>query len=220
MNKEEQRNELTAVPTLIAFFIILIAWTGAWLLWFALTVHFEVFGTEWAELLYWLLIKAIVWILPSLWIQKRCDKTNEIFRVQFWKTTLVWSLSIGGVLLVLSIGSRIVSGNWTLPYTSPLSFLGIVIIAPVCEEFLMRGAVLSALKTKLPFLAANIITAFLFMLLHFPGWYFQGVLQMNLLNPLNGALAIFILGFLFGLAAQKGKSLSSAIIAHMLNNLF
>jgi len=220
MSKEEQRNKQIAITTIIAFFVILIAWTGAWLLWLALEARFEAFGSEWAELLYWLLIKTMIWILPGFWVLKRCDNAKRIFLVQSWKKTLVWGFAIGGFLLALNIGTRIMSGNWSLPYASPLDFLGVVIIAPISEEFIMRGAVLSALRLKLHFLTANIITAFLFMLLHFPGWYFKGVLQMNLLNPLSGALAILLIGFLLGVAAEKGKSLYSAIIVHMLNNLF
>jgi membrane protease YdiL (CAAX protease family) len=83
----------------------------------------------------------------------------------------------------------------------------------------MRGAILSTLKQKLSFLKANTITAFLFVFLHCPGWYFMGVLQLNFLDPLTGALAIFITGFMCGLAAEKGKSLYSAMIVHALNNL-
>jgi len=220
MNKETQLNKRIAFTALNTFFIILVAWTGAWLLQLALVSHFEVSENEFASFLYWFIAKVIIWILPAFWILRKCNMLNEIFQVRSWRKTLAWGFGIGGILFALSLGFRIVSGNPSLPYVSLLSFLNIVIVAPVFEEFLMRGAVLSSLKQRLPFITANIITAILFMLLHFPGWYFMGVLQMQLLNPLNGALAILIIGLLCGLAAEKGKSLSSAIIVHILNNIF
>ena len=219
MDKDTQPNKHTVSTALIVFFIILAAWTGAWLLQLSLVSRFEVFEKELAISLYWFTAQVIIWILPALWIMKRTNVASEIFRVRSWKKTLIWGFGIGGILLVLSIGFRIISGNPSMPYESLLSFFSVVIIAPVFEEFLMRGAILPSLRQKLPFITANTITALLFTLLHFPGWYFMGSLQMHLLNPLNGVLAILIVGFLCGLAAEKGKSLSSPIIVHILNNI-
>ena len=220
MNNETQQNKHIAIIAVAAFFIILIAWTGARLLWLSLESHFEITKIEWVEFTYWLIVKAILWIMPAIWMLKRCGKASEIFRIRSWRKTLSFGLGIGGALLVMSVGSRIITDNWSMPYNSLISFLGVVIIAPIFEEFLVRGAVLSSLKRKVTFIPANLLAALLFTLLHFPGWYFNGELITMLLNPLNGALAIFIIGFLCGLAAEKGESLFAAIIVHMLNNLF
>ena len=219
MNETQQKKHI-ALIAVVAFFIILLAWIGAWLLWFSLESHFEIAKTEWAGFIYWLIAKTILWIMPAIWILKRCGKVSEVFIIRSWKKTLAFGFGIGGALLAMSVGSRIVTDNWSMPYTSLISFLGVVIIAPVFEEFLVRGAILSSLKRKVTFISANLLAALLFTLLHFPGWYFNGELTTMLLNPLNGALAIFIIGFLCGLAAEKGESLFAAIIVHLLNNLF
>jgi len=217
MSNEKQKNKHIALIAVVTFVIILFAWIGAWLLWLSLESHFEVTKVEF---IYWLIAKTIFWMIPAIWILKKCGKANEIFKIWSWKKTLVWGFGIGGALLTISVGSRIITNNWSMPYTSPTSFFGVVIIAPIFEEFLLRGAILSSLRSKLTFITANLLAALLFTLLHFPGWYFGGVLTTMLLNPLNGVLAIFIIGFLCGLAAEKGESLSAAIIVHMLNNLF
>jgi membrane protease YdiL (CAAX protease family) len=207
-------------PSLIVFAAILIAWTGAWILQLALASRFEAFGHERTSFFYWLIAKIIIWILPAFWIVQKCNLLKELFSVRSWKKTLAWGCGIGGIQLTLSIGYRILNVNSPMPYMSPFSFLDVAVIAPVFEEFLMRGAILSSLKKKVPFITANIITAFLFMLLHCPGWYFTGVLQTQFLSPFTGASAIFIIGLLCGLAAEKGKSLYAAMIVHLLNNLF
>jgi len=206
---------------LIFFTAILAAWTGAWALQLTLTDYFELFRSEWATFLYWFIAKISIWVLPAFWLLKKYNKElKDVLRIQSLKHTLAWGLGIGGIFLALHIGYRIINGNLNILGDRSLpTFISIVIFAPLFEEFLMRGAILSTLKQKLSFLKANTITAILFLLLHCPGWYFMGVLQPNLLNPLTGALAILIIGFMCGLAAEKGKSLYSAMIAHMLNNL-
>jgi len=206
---------------LIFFTVILATWTGAWVLQLTLTDYFELFKNEWATFLYWFIARIFIWILPAFWILKKYNKElKDVLQVQALKHTLVWGLGIGGIFLALNIGYRIINGNLSaLGDRSLLTFIDFVILAPLFEEFLMRGAILSTLKQKFSFLKANTITAFLFMLLHCPGWYFMGALQLNLLNPLTGALAILIIGFMCGLAAERGKSLYSAMIAHMLNNI-
>ncbi|MDR2209204.1 MAG: CPBP family intramembrane metalloprotease [Azoarcus sp.] len=205
----------------LIFTVILAAWTGAWVLQLALTDYFELFRSEWATFLYWFIARIFVWILPAFWILKKYNKKlKDILRIQTLKHTLVWGFGIGGIFLALHITYRIINGNLSiLGDRSLLTFIDFVILAPVFEEFLMRGAILSTLKQKFYFLKANTITAFLFVLLHCPGWYFMGVLQLNFLNPLTGVLAIFIIGFMCGLAAERGKSLYSAMIVHMLNNI-
>ena len=42
----------------------------------------------------------------------------------------------------------------------------------------------------------------------------------NLTSPVSGVLAIFLLGFVFGYVAHKGKSVAASTLSHMLNNLF
>lgn len=81
----------------------------------------------------------------------------------------------------------------------------------------MRGAILRALRERCSFLLANSITASLSVLLQ--GWYFMGRLWGNILTPAGGALTIYIIGWLCGLAAEQGKSVLGAMLVHFANNL-
>lgn len=85
---------------------------------------------------------------------------------------------------------------------------------------MFRGAVLANLLQQYRFVVANTLTALLFLGLHLPGWRFQGRLLTNLTAPVGGALAIFSLGWVFGLVMYKGKSVLGSMLAHSLNNLF
>jgi membrane protease YdiL (CAAX protease family) len=94
------------------------------------------------------------------------------------------------------------------------------VIAPLFEEFMFRGAVLGALLERYRFAVANVLTAALFLGLHLPGWYFQGRLWEHLMSLAGGALAIFVLGLVFGFVAQRGRSLVASILTHAISNLF
>ena len=72
-----------------------------------------------------------------------------------------------------------------------------------CEEFLCRGLLLSALRSRLPDSASIWIAALLFAALHFDPWRFVPTL---------------FLGVAFGWLAVRMRSLAPAVAGHMLNN--
>jgi len=87
--------------------------------------------------------------------------------------------------------------------TNVPSFLAIVIAAPVCEEWLMRGIILRGLlKHRKPW-SAILWSAFLFGLMH--------------LNPWQGIPAI-CLGIFFGWVYWRTGSLWLCIFMHFVNN--
>jgi len=77
---------------------------------------------------------------------------------------------------------------------------------------------MGAFRQKHSFLLSNSIAGVLFVLLHFPGWYYMGTLRANLSTFAGGAGAIFVIGWLCGLATEKGKSVTAGIIVHFMNN--
>ena len=205
----------------VVFALVFVAWIGAWVLKTWLSAHFTIIENEWVSFVYWLFMQAGVWIVPAVWLLRTVGSSvREAFRVPSWKTALVWGSALGGVFLVLSVGSRILSADWSLPFDSVPSLISTVILAPVFEEFLMRGAIMTALRQKWSFAVANGITAVLFLALHCPGWYFLGVLSEQFLHPLGGAVAVLAVGLLCGLAAKRSSALPAAMIVHLLNNIF
>lgn len=133
---------------------------------------------------------------------------------------LVWGGGIGLILGAMTMVVKALSHQQLFASPMGLPFVSGVIIAPVVEEIVFRGAVLGALNAKYRFVSANTMTALLFLGVHFPGWFFQGCLLENLQNPVGGALSIFLLGWIFGFVAHKSKSVAAGTISHILNNLF
>ncbi len=88
--------------------------------------------------------------------------------------------------------------------------------APVAEEILFRGFLLRKLRAYLGFWKANVSTALLFTIIHWPNWLYTGGLRKEV--AVN-SISIFLLGCFFGYLARKTGSLWPAIAAHTLNNL-
>ncbi|MCL2615946.1 MAG: CPBP family intramembrane metalloprotease, partial [Dehalococcoidia bacterium] len=179
-----------------------------------------VFSTEWLGFVYWFIAKLIIWILPALWLIKKCGLAiRVIFNVSSWHSYLVWGFCIGGVLTLANIIGHCVNNTPILPQAISFSFMNAIIIAPIFEEFIMRGAIMGAFRQKHSFFFANSVTAVLFVILHCPGWYYTGNLWANLLTLAGGAVSIFIIGWLCGLATERGHSVIAGMIVHFLNNI-
>ena len=85
------------------------------------------------------------------------------------------------------------------------TFVLAVIIAPLCEEVLMRGVILRGLLKSISPQKAIIWTSFFFALIH--------------LNPWQ-ALPAFVIGLFLGWLYWKTRSIWTCIFVHFVNNLF
>jgi hypothetical protein len=110
-------------------------------------------------------------------------------------------------------------GDPVLPAGIDIPLLSVLTVAPIFEEFLMRGAIFGNLRQVHSVAVANIVSSLMFVVLHLPGWYFMGTLTENLVQPVGGALSIFLLGLAFGFATHRGRSVAAGMLAHFLNNL-
>ncbi len=102
---------------------------------------------------------------------------------------------------------------WT--YAWPLVLLritGILLLAPVVEEILLRGVLLNLLRRRhLPIYAAIGVQSLVFTLLH------VGALSTSWVSSLS-ILQIFVDGFYFGVVRYRTGSLYPAVAMHMLGN--
>lgn len=83
------------------------------------------------------------------------------------------------------------------------SVLYVVLIGPLSEEFIFRGAILDRFYLAFPFYIANALQAVLF-----------GIYHGNLIQGLYA----FCLGFMLGLLRKKTGSIISCILTHMIFN--
>lgn len=95
-----------------------------------------------------------------------------------------------------------------IPYFGPtLIMLGIMIIAPLTEEIVFRGLIMSRLRRSFSFRKSVMISAIFFGLIH----YMAG----------GVGLMVFALvgGILFGYTYEKSGSLFPAIVVHIIGNV-
>ncbi|MFV1984039.1 MAG: JDVT-CTERM system glutamic-type intramembrane protease [Thiohalomonadales bacterium] len=98
------------------------------------------------------------------------------------------------------------------PLKTPLAFIVPVIIYPILEEIVFRGAVIEFFQKKSPGILffhltkANIFTSFIFTFFHF--FY----------HPPLWASAVFIPSLVFGLLKERYQSLIPPILMHVFFN--
>jgi membrane protease YdiL (CAAX protease family) len=158
-------------------------------------------------------------ILFGIWYKRSYVKENKIkLKEVFSGKTLIWITLLGvglqiGIALLLTLVASL-KPEWFKSYnelmkqlgggSSLLSFVAIVIVAPISEELIFRGVIFEKCKKVMPLLAANILQAVLFGVMHF--------------NIIQGLYA-FVLGIFLGVVCTKRKSIVSAIALHMVFNL-
>ncbi len=218
-NKEFSLQHKKNINTVIGVIVfIYLAWVGMWILYQSIESNTNLLSTESSKFFYWFGMKIIFWLLPAVYVA-RISKIKLVSFKQF-ETALKWGIGSGLILGIFAIIPKILSHQPILSLTFSWSIFNAVLVSPILEEILFRGAILPVFKQKYSFITANLITSILFLGLHIPGWYFQGVLANNLINPMGGALSIFLLSLVFGYIAHKSKTSLASIAAHILNNFF
>jgi hypothetical protein len=96
------------------------------------------------------------------------------------------------------------------PLTSSVAFFSIIIAAPLFEEFLFRGILLSYLRTKLGVYSSIFLSALIFSLFHFSPS--QSIENISLL------LTLFVFGSYLGFVYLKTRSLYASILLHVTFN--
>jgi len=87
----------------------------------------------------------------------------------------------------------------------PIQILLIVIAAPISEEICFRGMLFGGLRTRLPRLAAALISSLIFGGLH-------------ALTGVSAVPPLIVFGFVLALLYEKTGSIVPGILLHMLNN--
>ena len=131
-----------------------------------------------------------------------------------------WRWIMGFLLYSLAVeaGQYAYAGHWpVLPWTYALPVLvvragGILLVAPLVEELLLRGVLLAVLRRRhVPVLVAIGLQSAVFTLLHI------GALSASWAGVL-GVGQILVDGILFGAARYQTGSLYPAIAMHILGN--
>jgi uncharacterized protein len=165
------------------------------------------------------LVKGLVWIVPTWLYIKYYLYTNPFDYLKMnvnVKKGLFW-----GIILSLLVGLYFAIETYIIKQQSfqfSLSiddYLNVFLMAGIAEEIVFRGFILQELNKKMAFWKANVITALLFLVIHYPVWIYN-----DIFFHFGTHVYVFTLGLLFGLVYKKTGSLWSVIILHALHNFF
>ena len=165
------------------------------------------------------LVKWFVWIVPTWLYIKYYLHTNPfdylrmnvyVIKGLFWGVVL--SLLVG---FYFSIETYIIHQQSFQFSLSIDDYLNSFIMAGIAEEIVFRGLILQELNKRLAFWKANMITALLFLAIHYPIWIYN-----DLIFQFGSHIYVFLIGFLLGFVYKKTGSLWAVILLHAAHNFF
>ena len=163
------------------------------------------------------LVKSLIWIVPA-WIYIKLYLHS--IPISFLKMNvnvkkgLLWgiflSLLLGAFLILEAYLFNGVSFHFSLSFDD---YLNTLLMAGLAEEIVFRGLILQELDKRMTFWKANLITALLFLVIHYPIWIYNDIIFQS-----GSHIYVFIIGLLFGFVYKKTGSLWSVIILHAFHN--
>lgn len=168
-----------------------------------------------------LLIKFLIWTLPVCLIIKYRDRTNFLNYLKLKENFvqgLVWGLGLGVVMSGYVLLSQMIFLKKTFyPMLDWYTLLSAVVLIGFTEEVVFRGFLLQKLNESMGFWTANLLSSGLFLLIHFPKWYHEGLF---LQTAIYGSLIfVFCFGMLEGYVLKRTQSLWACMLIHSANNL-
>lgn len=175
---------------------------------------------EWVDEL---ILKPIIWLLPTLWIVRKVEKEKFISlgltKKNLFKA-IYWGIGLGFVFAAEGLVTNIFKyRGLNLPQLnySPLELIGLVFLSFVTafsEETVFRGYIFTRLWRiwKNEWLA-NLVSAFLFAIIHLPIGIF--VLSYAPVVMLAYLFFVFVFGFGSAFVFARSENLTSSILLHV-----
>lgn len=207
----EQRKKLQR--TVIIYFVIFYAVWAAYTL--LITPHTrELITNKWVYNICASVVKAAVWVVPSLLIIRKYNdelhiKSPDMYRNKF---RIEWVM----VPVILGVYAAL-----TVKLTYPPVWADIIVylMAGFAEELLFRGLLLNAFvkgETVQEQLPAVLVTSFLFAAIHYPVWTRDGLISTQLIS---GTIFIALLGAVFAFTFLKSRNIVLVMAAHAVYDL-
>ncbi|HOE56239.1 MAG TPA: CPBP family intramembrane metalloprotease [Bacillota bacterium] len=169
-------------------------------------------------------IKYIIWTLPVLILLRHVYFSNPIEYLKLGGDVangLVWGIAIGLIIVIYHAIRFFFIGDGSLRFDIDIyTWVHKIILIGFTEEVVFRGFILQKINEELEFIFANGIASILYVLIHIPRWYIDGLLQSEK-RPYLLASAGFVLvfGLVQGYVLKKTKSLWACMVIHSINNL-
>ena len=174
-----------------------------------------------ARRLYDYALKVTLWVVPVIVYLCRVERvppwralrlTPPVSRSGLAKAGAAAALYFGVVLLYAMVRGRDLAAF--LHANLPLA-LASVAFSPVCEEILFRGFILGRLWASLGFWRANLLTALLFTLVHWPNWVWVHGWPFALAS----SVSVYVVGVFLGMLVKLTDSLWPSLGAHIAYNV-
>lgn len=135
------------------------------------------------------------------------------------KTGVLYGV-IAGIGYAALVIARIIltTASFSLKSVPLEAWFTAITVATIIEEIAFRGFLLQTFERVMNFWTANVLTAILFVAVHFPGWIILGNAPL-LPNKLMAMAEIFFLGLLLGFLFKRTQCLWACVILHATNNL-
>jgi CAAX protease family protein len=218
---ESRRSSLK--PLLIFLLLFFAVWTlrATALFFIDERIHSEVLSSVYSNA-----VKFLVWVVPAAvyvrFIDRRPAPGYLKLTTPINKRGLVYGLLLSALYFAATMAFETRVGGKSLHdllAASPaewLRALAFIFFSPISEEVLFRGFVLHKLAEGLRFWMANLATAVLFTLIHWPFWLWHNGFH---LSTLQASAGILLLAILLGYVVKLTNSLWPAVAVHIANNL-
>jgi membrane protease YdiL (CAAX protease family) len=171
-------------------------------------------------------LRFLLWVLPVLLYLRHVDRVDVLKSLKLTTPIDREGLLRGTILSAAYLFFSILVGSWLngkaihspLDLTARrwLELMVMFLFAPFAEELLFRGFLLTKAMDLSGFWTANLMTAALFALIHWPGWLSSGNWRDGIIMM---SLSVFALGLLLGYLVKITGSLWPAVAVHVCNNV-
>lgn len=148
-------------------------------------------------------------------------KQLNILPREMFLTAPKWRRLLPMLLFVALYYVGVMFNSYGRLYSKPgvhiLTLILTFLIVGFQEELVFRGYFLNRLSVALTERRANLLSALFFLLIHVPGWLRRGMPAASMVETGAG---VFLLGLFFGYAFRKDRCLWSAVLLHMVWDVF
>ncbi len=164
-------------------------------------------------------LKNLVWTLPSAILVEKYQENVQIPLKSMFQNKVNWlkNLPIFVVFGIYILGTAYFqTGSIKVSSSFHPSDCIVVLFVGITEEMVFRGWLLNASvkgKSEDETQLAVLLNAVMFLAIHFPRWYMDGVLLTNFANL--GFLQIMLLSCIFSYTFLKSKNILVPVFLHM-----
>jgi membrane protease YdiL (CAAX protease family) len=166
------------------------------------------------------LFRLATWTLPVFMVLflSRTDPFDYLKLRKVARRGFTWGVVIGMIIVGLNwIGAGLWNHRWNINFDLGLNlWIGPVLLVGLSEEVLFRGFFLQKFAELTSFARANLLQAFLFILIHVPGWALMG--QFNSPAIVHPICYVFGIGLVLGYVLKKSNSLWACMVIHSFSN--